>query len=109
MADSIKVLAQSAPSATTLTDIYTVPASTSTIVRCMTVCNRSSTATTFRVSVAIAGAADTNAQYVVYDRNLDGNESCVISLPITLAATDKVRAYVGAATVSINLFGMEIT
>ena len=56
MAATYKVLGQSAPSATTATSLYTVPASTSTIVSTLTVCNRDTTAGTFRIAVRPAGA-----------------------------------------------------
>lgn len=109
MADTFKILAQSAPAATTLTDIYTVPGSTSTTISSAVICNRSASAITFRLSVAIAGAADTNAQYLYYDQSVDANSTFIATIGMTLATTDKVRAYVSAATVSVNLFGVEVT
>lgn len=109
MAETLKVLGQAAPSATTLTDLYTVPASTSVVVSSIVVCNRSATATTFRVSVAIAGAADANPQYLYYDVALPGNDTFIATVGLTLAATDKVRVYTGAATVTFQVFGTELT
>jgi hypothetical protein len=109
MADSLKILAHSAPTATTLTDIYTVPSLTSTTVSTITVCNRSATATTFRLSVAAAGAADATDQYIYYDQLIDGNATFAITIGITLATTDKIRAYAGAATLSFNVFGIEVS
>jgi hypothetical protein len=109
MADTLKVLGQSNPLATTLTDIYTVPASTSTTTSSLIVCNRSGVATSFRVSVAVAGAADDNKQYLYYDLAISGNDTFAAQLGITLAATDKIRVYATLATLSFNLFGVEIT
>lgn len=109
MAQTYKVLAQAAPSATTLTDVYTVPAATTAVLSSVVVANRSSSARTFRLSVAIAGASDTSAQYVAYDMTVPANDSIFLQLGITLAATDKLRAYVSAADLSINVFGVENT
>lgn len=109
MAQTYKVLAQSAPGATTLTDVYTVPGATSAVISSIVVANRSASARTFRLSVAIAGAADTPAQYLAYDMTVPANDSVFIQLGVTLAATDKIRAYVSAADVSINVFGVENT
>jgi hypothetical protein len=67
MADTYKVLAQSNPSAASLTDAYTVPGATQTIISTITVCNRSATPTSFRISVAVNGAADNNIQYLAFD------------------------------------------
>lgn len=109
MGIAYKVLGQSVPSATTLTDIYTVPASTSTVISSISICNTSSTATTFRISVAVAGAANTNKQYLYYDVTIAGNDTFVATIGITLATTDVVRVYSTLATLSFNLFGSEKT
>lgn len=108
MADTLKILAQSAPAATTATDLYTVPAATSTTISSLTVCNRGSTATTFRISVAAAGAADATNQYVFYDQAIDGNSTFIVTIGITLATTDKVRVYAGNANLSFIAFGVEV-
>lgn len=108
MADSLKILGQINPSATTLTDLYVVPGSTSTAVSSLVVCNRSSSATTFRVSVAQAGAADSLLQYLYYDVSVMGNSSFVATIGITLASTDKIRCYAGAATLTFSVFGVEV-
>jgi hypothetical protein len=109
MADTYKTLAQSNPAAATLTDAYTVPGATSVIVSTITVANRSATPTSFRISVAIAGAADANQQYIAYDVPIGANEAIALTLGITLAATDKVRVYATLATLSFNIFGVEKT
>lgn len=109
MADTFKVLAQVNPGATTLTDAYTVPAATSTVVSSYVVANRSGTATSFRFSVAVAGAADNDKQYLSYDTAIAGNETQTYTLGLTLATTDKLRVYATLATLSFNIFGMEKT
>lgn len=108
MADTNKILGQAALAATTLTDVYTVPGSTSAVISTISICNRGA-ATTFRVSVAIAGASDTVAQYTHYDVPIAANDSFLITAGYTLATTDKIRAYAASANVSVNIFGVEIT
>ncbi len=109
MAETYKILGQSNPAAATLTDAYTVPAATSVVMSSITVANRSATATAFRISVAVAGAVNSNEQYIAYDVSILGNETKTFTLGITLAATDKVRVYATLATLSFNVFGAEIT
>lgn len=109
MAEALKVLGQAALAATTLTDIYTVPAATSATISTITVCNRAATAATFRVSVAIAGAADTPAQYIYYDQAIDANSTYAATIGITLPTTAKIRAYASTANVSVNIFGIEVS
>lgn len=108
MASTYKVLGQSAPAATTNTDLYTVPAATSTVVSSLAVCNRS-TSTTFRVAVRPAGAAIANQHYIVYDNYVNQYDTVFLTLGITLAATDVVTVYANAATLSFSLFGCEVS
>lgn len=107
MADVSKVLAQTNPSAATLTDSYTVPGATATVVSSIVVANRSATPTTIRLSVAVAGAADNNKQYLAFDVPIGANETKSFTLGVTLAAADVVRVYATLATVSFNIFGIE--
>lgn len=109
MAETYAVLGQSAPSAATLTDLYTVPAATSVVSSTLNVCNRSATPTVIRVSVAPGGAANANAQYLAFDVPIGGNAVLTFTIGITLAATDVVRVYNTLATCSFSLFGTEIT
>ena len=108
MAEAYKVLGQQNPSATTLTTLYAVPAATSVVSSSVVICNRS-VATSFRLSVAVAGAADDNKQYLFYDTAINANETQTYTLGITLAATDVVRCYATLATLTFSLFGTEIT
>lgn len=107
MATTYKVLGQSAPSATTNTTLYTVPAATSTVASTLVVANRG-VSTTFRVAIRPAGATLANEHYIVYDSSVNQYDSVFLTLGITLAATDVVTVYAGAATLSFSLFGSEI-
>lgn len=109
MADILKILGQSNPLAATLTDLYTVPSGRSVASSSVVIANRSATATTFRVSVAPAGAADSDEQYLYYDISIPGNDSFVATIGMTLEATDVVRVRATLATLSFNLFGLETT
>lgn len=109
MSNTYKVLGQVATLATTETVLYTVPAATSVIVSSIYVCNRGSTATTFRISVSVGGGATANKDYLYYDVAIPGNDTFVATVGFTLAATDKIRVYAGNANLSFNLFGQEKT
>ena len=109
MANAYKVLAQSAPLATTATDVYTVPSSTETIVSTIIIANRAGTAGTFRLSVRPNGAAQADQHYIAYDVPVAANDSTTLTLGITLDASDVVTAYCSSADMSVNVFGTEIT
>src|SRR5687767_991533 len=102
-----KLLAQSLPAAATLTVFYTVPASARTHAQTLFVCNAAAAATTFRVSVAPAGAVDAAKHYLFYDAALAANETKLLEVDLRLAGTDLIRIYTPGANVSFNLFGTE--
>ena len=107
MADTLKILGQVAPSATTETTLYTVPGSTSTTISTLVVCNRG-TAATFRVSVSVGGGATANKDYLYYDLAIPANDTFGATLGITLAATDVVRVYASTTDLSFAAFGVEV-
>lgn len=109
MATTYKVLGQVAPSATTATTLYTVPAATSAVVSTLAVCNRATTAATYRVAVRVGGAALSNEDYVVYDATLPALSTDTLTLGMTLGAADVVTVYASTANLSFNVFGSEIS
>jgi hypothetical protein len=109
MATVLKVLGQSNPSAATLTTLYTVPAATSAVASSIVVCNRSATATSFRVAVRPLGAGIANEHYIYYDVAIPGNDTFIATIGITLATTDVVSVYATLATLSFSLYGQENT
>jgi len=109
MPSAYKILGQNSPAATILTDIYTVPALTQAIVSTITVCNRANTSTAYRLSQAIAGAADAVQQYLAYDAPIAGNSSHMLTVGLSLGAADKIRGYSTSGLVSFNISGTEIT
>lgn len=109
MPTTYKVLGQQAPSATTATTLYTVPASTQTIVSTITIANRASTAATYRIAVRPAGATLANQHYVAYDTAIAGSSSVVLTIGVTLAATDVVTVYASTANLTFTAFGTELS
>ncbi len=96
MTTTYKVLAQTGSSgssgngsatlaATTNTNLYTVPSTTSTVVSTITVCNQASTSASFRIAVRPAGASIAAQHYVAYDVPIAANDTTALTLGITLA------------------------
>jgi len=109
MSTALSVLGQSAPLAATLTTLYTVPSSTSVSTSSITVCNRSATATTFRVAIRAAGAGISDEHYLYYDAAIPGNDTFVTTIGVSMEALTVVSVYCTLATVSFSLFGQQIT
>ena len=109
MAYAYKVLGQSAPSATTNTDVYTVGSGKQAIVSTITITNRSSSAAQYRIAIRPAGATLANQHYIAYGVIVLGNDTTALTLGITLGATDVVTVYASSADLSVGLFGTEIS
>lgn len=109
MATAYKVLGQSAPDATTDTDVYSVPSATEAVLSTIVICNRGATDTTYRLAVRPAGATLANQHYIAYDVELVANDSTTLTIGVTLAATDVITYYAGSADTSISVFGTEIS
>jgi hypothetical protein len=107
MATTRKVLAQFQGTGA-LATAYTVAAATTAVVSTFTVCNQGTITDKFRLSIAVAGAADTAKQYVYYDVLVAPGKTFAGTIGMTLAATDVVR-FLGPTTFSLNLFGAQYT
>ena len=108
MATTYKVLGQSNPSATTATTLYTVPASTNTVVSTISICNQAGTSASYRIEVRPAGATLAAQHYLAYDIALAANDTTALTLGVTLATTDVITVYASSATLSFSAFGSEI-
>ena len=107
MATTYKVLGQSNPAATTLTTLYTVPASTQTVISTIVVTNLTGTAATFRIAVRPAGATIANQHYLAYDVTVGAADSTALTLGITMGATDVLSVYASTTTLAFSAFGSE--
>lgn len=108
MATTYKVLGQSAPSATTLTTLYTVPSATTAVISSIVICNRDASSATYRIAVRPDGAAIANSQYIAYDVTVGASDSTVLTLGITMDATDVLSVYGSTANLTFSAFGSEI-
>jgi hypothetical protein len=98
------LLGQSALAATTNTTVYTVPATTFTVLS-LNVLNRGSTAVSVRVALA-AGASPTNAEYIEYDVQI-GSNGVLERTGIMMDAGKRLVVYASNANVSVNAYGIE--
>lgn len=104
-----KVLGQVAPSATTATTAYTVPASTEAILSSIIIANRGTTAAAYRISVRPDGETQADKHYIAYDVAIAANDTVAVTLGVTMNASDVVTVYASNANMSFSLFGTEIS
>lgn len=110
MPTTYKVLGQAAPSTTNNTDLYTVPASTQTVVSSLSVTNDTSIAATFRVFVRVNGAAAAAVNTLFFDTSIAGNTTAFFTVGLTMDAADVITVRSGTAdAITFQLFGSEVT
>lgn len=104
-----KVLGQALTASTANADLYTVPASTSTIVSTLTITNVTAAVATARVFIRVAGAAASTTNALLYDVSIPANSVQAFTLGITLAATAVITVQNGTASaLSFQAFGAEL-
>jgi hypothetical protein len=108
MATNYRVLGQLAPLGTTATDLYTVPAGKQSVISTLIVCNRATTAASYRIAIRPAGSTLTNSQYIAYDVAVGGGDSTNLTLGLSLEATDVITVYASTANLSFSAFGAEL-
>lgn len=110
MATTYKVLGQLAAAASNAGEtLYAVPSGSSAVVSSITVCNRGTSAATYRIAIRKAATTLANNQYLVYDTNIPGNTTTSYTLGVTLASTDVITvAAASTANLTFQAFGSEI-
>lgn len=109
MAQTLKVLGQVTPSAAVLTALYTCPASNGTTIASVVITNTDVLASTFRLSLAVAGAADAANQYLYYDVPIAANDTFIATIGITMANTDSLRCQSASGKINFTVTGVENT
>jgi hypothetical protein len=109
MSTIYKVLGQENPAANTATTIYTVPSGNSTVISSMAICNQGATNALVNFNVCVANAAIAANNQILNNVTIVTNDTVFLTLGITMAATDTLRANISTANVSISVFGSEIS
>jgi len=107
-----KILGQIQTTANVLTTIYTVPASTNTVVTTITICNQSANTVSVNVAANVSGSAVTTKNFIVSGYALGAAETLVLEPRVSLNVGSILSANItganAASNVSINAFGVEI-
>jgi hypothetical protein len=99
MANTAKNLARAAASLTSAT-LYTVPASTTTVVTNIAVANTAASSATFDLSL--------NGVQLFNDVTVAANTTAFIDLKQVLSATQTITGLASATTVNFHISGVEI-
>jgi hypothetical protein len=78
------------------------------VISTITVCNRGTSAGTFRLYIRPNDETLANKHYLVYDASVGAKETVALTLGVTVDATDVVYCYASTGDFSFNAFGSEI-
>ena len=107
-----KVLAQSAPSSTSIANVYTVPSSTNTIISTLMICNRATVNASYNIAVVPGGATIANQPFITFNSVVPANDSIALTVGMALAATDNIAVQAnttGNNNLGFTLFGTELS
>lgn len=112
MAKTYKRLGAAVPAASTYSDLYAVPASTSTVLSTISICNTASNAATFRLGItasATAASAIAISEHFVYDTSVPGNDTTMITVGVSMGDRQKLICRANSGSVAFNAWGVEIS
>ena len=109
MPTTYKVLAQVNPSATTSTVAYTCPSATQTVVSSISIANLAASDATYRISLRPNGETLANKHYFAYDITVGASDTTVITVGMTLDASDVIDVYASSANLAFHFYGSEIS
>ena len=100
MANTFKALARGA-AATSSATLYTVPASTTTLVNNILVVNTASAAGTYSLLIDDVSIATTVA--------VPANDTVVLDIKQVMTATKTIKGFASAVTINFHISGLEIS
>jgi hypothetical protein len=109
MANAYKILGQVADASLNDVELYLVPAATEAIVSTIVVCNRDSSAKTFKIATKDDNSAVSNEDYVAYDTTINGNDTITLTLGVTLETGAEISVGASDANVTFQAYGTEIS
>lgn len=110
MATLRKILGQANPAAATDGVLYTVPASTDSLISSIVVCETNGVATTIRISMkAVVGTTTTAATAIAWDMSIAANSTVVIAVGATIQAAGGLVVRSVSGNVTFTASGQENT
>ena len=115
MPTAYKILGQTLPTANTLSNVYVVPTSTSAVVSTITICNQSAANANVDIVIRPINESIANKHYFIRGVTSPRADTMILSPGVTLnasvivAVNNAVVTGETAASVSFNVFGIELT
>jgi hypothetical protein len=92
------------------TTLYSAPASTTTIITHIAICNTTTGAVTFSLANVVNGGAEADNNRFMKDAQVNAKSTIYVDLAMVLAAGDSLRGTASAASaLTIIASGVEVT
>lgn len=94
---------------TTATTLYTAPASTTSIIKNIIICNTTANAATLTVSLVPSGGSAAASNRIMSTLNINANDTVAMDLSGVLATGDFISALQGTSTaLTVHITGVEV-
>ena len=103
-----KILGQSNPNSNTLTEVYDVPNSNSSVISTVSFCNANLTSNAFVTMYAVKSGEQPSSNNMITNRAIiPMMDTLIFTIGMTLASNDRIIANVTTANISCSVFGTE--
>lgn len=109
MTNTYKTAAQLNPSASTWSNLYTVPSATQAVISNIHVCNYGDSQATFSVALRPDGESLEPKNYIFYGLNIGSLDTIQLGDGITMESSDLFDVWASTASVSFNMSYAEVT
>ena len=100
---ALRCIQQLALAATSETDLISGLQYESYVVVALTVCNRDTTAASFRLRLKLIGEAADNKQFLLYDMPVLGNDTYVVPFQFGVRPGEVLTGYASSANLSVQI------
>jgi len=113
MPNTYKILGQVNPSANTQSNVYVVPAATSSVINSVQIANQSASNASYSLivmpSANFANPASNGMYFIIRGSTIPASDAATLTLSLSLPAGAVLAANTNSASISFQAFGVEIT
>jgi hypothetical protein len=113
MPNTYKILGQVNPSANTQSNVYVVPAATSSVINSVQIANQSASNASYSLivmpSANFASPASNGMYFIIRGSTIPASDAATLTLSLSLPAGAVLAANTNSASISFQAFGVEIT
>ena len=109
MPDAPQILGQVNPTASTNTDLYTVPGATAAVCGSLLACNQTAAQIKIRIAIVKSGDVLGVKSYLFFNLPVEAEDTFEFNIGLSLAAGDKIVVWANSPDVSFNVTGVQVT